>query len=177
MPVHHSPERLKDIARDIGVSGSPVLHVHVPHSSTPRDQPAHVHQSSLKDKTLPVDDPGDGDTATTGAAGDGSHGGKVVGKLDQGMYRPFGTCSRSSSDTSSDAEYCKGGPSNPVCGMEVKDGDMGVQCSTCKHWFHSKCQAISKTAYNALVKHKVFSWHCSGCKPGLGKKPRSDAGC
>ena len=95
----------------------------------------------LGDKTLPVEDPGDGEVMQRSVVAEGSqNGGVPVGRLDQNMYRPFGTCSRSSSDTSSEVAYCKGGPSNLVCNKEVKNGEMGVQCNTCQCWFHSKCQ-------------------------------------
>ena len=181
MPVHHSPGRLKDIDHGSAEKNSLMLQTHAPRSSTPMVQRARSPSGCEGDKTLLVDDTGDGDGVhcdrDRGPGGNDPHSEKVVGRLDQDAYRPFGTCSRTSSDTSADMTCCKGGPNNPVCGNEVKDGDMGVQCSTCEQWFHSKCQSISKMAYNALVKHKVLSWHCSNCRLLLGQKVKADAGC
>ena len=182
MSVQHSPKRFKDRNRDVEGIKSSTVQLSATHSSTPRDQhpQAALTHDKVGDKTLPVEDPGDGEVRQRSVVAEGSQsGGLPVGKLDQDMYRPFGTCSRSSSDTSSEIAYCKGGPSNLVCNKEVKDGEMGVQCNTCQCWFHSKCQSIPKAAYNALVKHEALSWHCVGCKPGLGQKVRSDtdAGC
>lgn len=101
-----------------------------------------------------------------------------VRRLSSEAYRPWGSRSSNASPdpdpAPQDRTSCRGGPNNLVCDTEVKDGDMGVQCCTCKHWFHSKCQGIPKAAYNALVKHKVLSWHCSSCNPELQLRGKSD---
>ena len=181
MPVEHSPVSLSDRNRDKARVGSQVACEPAPHSSTPQGRRSHQPTRPSEDKTLPVDDLVEGEdlqeTDNRAVTDDASQGGKVIGRLDQDMYKPFGSCSRSSSDTSSDAAVCTGGPNNKVCGTEVKEDDMGVQCGTCNRWFHSQCQGITRMAFNALKRHKILSWHCSGCKLGLGQKMRTDTGC
>ena len=106
-----------------------------------------------------------------------------VGKLDKDAYKPWGTCSRSSSDTGSEGTVssggpatCKGGPGNASCGAPVADTDLGVQCDLCCDWFHVKCQLVTKSAFNALEKHiNVLSWLCYDCKRSL--KQRKDKNC
>ena len=94
---------------------------------------------------------GDVEVTTTGKSGAGgegnedieieiegspanSQGKSQIGKLDKDMYKPWGTCSRSSSDTGSDgtndsSPACgKGGPGNASCGSPVLGTDLGVQC-------------------------------------------------
>ena len=96
-----------------------------------------------------------------------------IRRLSSEAFRPFGPRSTNTSadpDTASqEGEICT------VCEAEVKGDDMGVECCTCLLWFHSKCQGISKAAYNALAKHKMFSWHCAKCRPGLGRRGVSDS--
>ena len=71
---------------------------------------------------------------------------KVVGKLDDSVYKPFGqgsqsgsisSLSRSSSDTGSEGAVCSGGPHKKVCGNPVKEGEAGVLCDRCLEWFHA----------------------------------------
>ena len=60
---------------------------------------------------------------------------------------------------------CIGGPGNTICGMEVRDEEMGVECDICGAWSHAACQKMSKTAYNALNRHKkVFAFICHACR-------------
>ena len=115
-------------------------------------------------------------TQNRGPGGDHTHGEKEIGRLDQDTYCLFGTCSRISSDASNDMGCCKGGWNSLVFGIEVKAGELGVRFSTCEKWSRSKCQSI-KMAYNALVKHKVLSWHCSSSWIHLGQKAKADVGC
>ena len=68
---------------------------------------------------------------------------KLIGKLDESVYRVFGqqagsvsSLSRSSSDTGSEGAICHGGP-NKNCGNPVKEGEAGVQCDKCHDWFHT----------------------------------------
>lgn len=74
------------------------------------------------------------------------------------------TLVRTSSSESSSSSVCKGGPGNLICGLEVKDGQQGVQCDWCFSWFHTVCQDVNKPAYNALKKHKSIAFLCSSCK-------------
>ena len=108
----------------------------------------------------------------------------TVGKLDKDAYKPWGTCSRSSSDAGSEGTsvsgrgpaICNGGPGNMTCGTPVTDTDLGVQCDLCRDWFHTNCQSVSKYAYNALAKHdKTLSWLCFDCKRTL--KPTKNKVC
>ena len=59
---------------------------------------------------------------------------------------------------------CKGGPGNPSCNLEVKGTQLWVECDICKSWYHALCQAISKSAYNALQKFDVVAFICSMCR-------------
>ena len=96
---------------------------------------------------------------------------KIVGKLDENVYRPWGPSSnpnsRSNSRANSDAgseldeNVCKGGPGRETCGEQVEDG---VQCDKCSSWFHTVCQKIPKPAVTALKKYEVLSWLCDKCK-------------
>ena len=91
--------------------------------------------------------------------------------------------SRSPSDTSdssssSEAVFCRGVPGKSVCGIQFLHGDKAVQCDLCKAWLHTKCQAISKPANDALVKFKCLSWLCVSCTKKLaviegGPAPRT----
>ena len=107
---------------------------------------------------------------------------KTVGKLDSNVFKPFGSVgnismSRSSSDTSetaSDAATCRGGPNNPICGIQVVNGDRAIQCDKCQFWFHAKCQAIPKPAHDALVRYKCLSWLCEKCKKSLGDGAKAE---
>lgn len=77
------------------------------------------------------------------------------------------TLSRSNSggqDESLPDTVCKGGPGKANCGLEVKEGQMGVECDICKCWYHTFCQSVSKPAYNALMRHPVIAFVCSFCK-------------
>ena len=56
-----------------------------------------------------------------------------------------------------------------TCGKPVKNNSNGgVECDICGHWFHPKCEGLSKDAYAAVEAHKLF-WLCGGCKSFLGK--------
>lgn len=90
-----------------------------------------------------------------------------VGKLDADVFKPFGACSRSSSDTGSETPYCKGGSGKQTCGDPVRDEDQGVGCDLCGLWFHAGCQSLPTDAYKALVTHKSLAWLCEDCKPAL----------
>lgn len=59
---------------------------------------------------------------------------------------------------------CKGGPGKATCGLEVREGQMGVECDICHYWYHTYCQSVSKPAYNALNKHPVIAFVCTLCK-------------
>ena len=91
-----------------------------------------------------------------------------IKRLDSDVYKPWGSRSRSNSETCSDRDEgdaaCKGGPGKMTCGEEVKDGEPGVQCDVCMSWFHADCQAIPKAAHSALQKFKMLSWICAACK-------------
>ena len=103
--------------------------------------------------------------------------GKTVHKLDDGVFKPFGSRSRASSQCSeagSDASFCKGGPGKLTCGEPVRHTDDGVQCEKCELWFHITCQEIPKKAYEALKKYKVLCWCCAECRDTL-KVPKKDS--
>ena len=71
---------------------------------------------------------------------------------------------------------CLGGPGNPVCGLEVRGDQQGVQCDICGAWYHAQCQKLSKAAYNALAKHDILAFICDSCRkrPNLGNlQPKS----
>lgn len=74
------------------------------------------------------------------------------------------TLSRSNSGDGGSSSACKGGPGKKLCGLEVKDGQAGVQCDMCESWFHTHCQTVSKQAYNALKKHDIIAFLCSYCR-------------
>ena len=60
---------------------------------------------------------------------------------------------------------CNGGPGNVTCGMEVRDGQQGVECDICGNWSHAVCQKVSKAAYNALSKHiRILAFICDACR-------------
>ena len=95
------------------------------------------------------------------------------------MFKPLGSNQPhgSSSGSSNDAALCPGGPNNKVCGTEVKENDTGVvQCGTCDRLFHTVCQGMTKMAHNALKRHKILSWLCSGCKLEMGQKEKVNTG-
>ena len=102
-----------------------------------------------------------------------SKGKRNVQKLDENAYRPWGGCSRSSSDTGSELAICRGGPFNMDCGNPVLDGQEGVQCECCSGWFHDTCQGIEIPAIRALDKYKILSWFCAECKVMIKKKDES----
>ena len=96
---------------------------------------------------------------------------KRIHKLDDNVYKPWGARSRSSSDAGSDTAFCNGGPGKEVCGEPVRHSDLGVQCEKCDLWFHTSCQLIPKTAYDALGQFDtIFSWLCPDCKKSLKAK-------
>ena len=100
-----------------------------------------------------------------------------VGKLDDSAYKLFGSgcgsissLSRSSSDTGSEEEICKGGPGKATCGIAVQDGDIGIRCDCCQNWFHAACQAVPKPAVKALERYtKFLAWLCNTCKVAVKK--------
>ena len=58
-----------------------------------------------------------------------------------------------------------GGPDSVTCGLEVRDGQQGVECDICGNWSHAVCQRVSKAAYNALSKHiKILAFICDACQ-------------
>ena len=118
------------------------------------------------------------DAATGEIAGMEKDSSKLIGKLDESVYRKFGqqagsvsSLSRSSSDTGSEGAICHGGP-NKNCGNQVKEGEAGVQCDKCFDWFHTSCQAIPKPAIKALEKFECLAWLCASCKSELKNKNR-----
>ena len=69
----------------------------------------------------------------------------AVGKLRSSAYKPFGSSisinmsqssDSSDSDDSNEDTICRGGPGKGACGIEVVNGDKGVQCDKCISWFH-----------------------------------------
>ena len=100
----------------------------------------------------------------------------AVGKLRSSAYKPFGSSTSinmsqssdsSDSDDSNEDTICRGGPGKGACGIEVVNGDKGVQCDRCRSWFHIKCQAIPVQAHNALVTYKCLWWFCVKCKQDI----------
>ena len=75
------------------------------------------------------------------------------------------------SDHPSSSSYCKGGPGNLTCNLEVKKNNLGVECDLCLNWYHCHCQEISRSAYNALNRHDSVSFICTMCRqlPDLDK--------
>ena len=58
-----------------------------------------------------------------------------------------------------------GGPDSVTCGLEVRDGQQGVECDICGNWSHAVCQKVSKAAYNALSKHiRILAFICDACR-------------
>lgn len=98
-----------------------------------------------------------------------------VGKLAPDAFKPFGQCSRSSSDTSSVASFsiCRGGPGKPKCGGPVEDDDLAVGCDLCEGWFHIGCQSISVEAYETLKSYPMLAWICPECKQALEQKNKT----
>ena len=81
------------------------------------------------------------------------------------------------SDHPKSTSYCKGGPGNRTCNLEVKKNQLGVECDLCLYWYHCQCQEISRSAYNALDKHDSVSFICSMCRqlPDLAKlRPKTE---
>lgn len=54
-----------------------------------------------------------------------------------------------------------------TCKKEVID--FGVECEICDTWFHSKCEGISVSAYEAMQENKALHWYCAGCSSGVVK--------
>ena len=51
-----------------------------------------------------------------------------------------------------------------VCGKEVLDSDMGVQCDgRCNQWFHCTCVCLTKEDYDRLSCNADAVWKCRGC--------------
>ena len=46
------------------------------------------------------------------------------------------------------------------CNRRVTFQGKGVECESCKHWFHPKCQGITDTEYQTM---KEIVWICSFC--------------
>lgn len=97
-------------------------------------------------------------------------------QLNSNVDAPGRTRPRSISDPGSDDKDagCKGGPGKMICGEQVKDGEPGVRCDVCMHWFHSVCQAIPKAAHSALQRFEILSWICAECKLSLTKPKDTD---
>lgn len=95
--------------------------------------------------------------------------------LDAGMsLSPSLSRSNSGEDLLS---ICKGGPGKHVCGLEVKDGQLGLECDICQNWFHTFCQSVSRPAYNALQKHAVVAFVCTFCRAKVVKTVMSPSRC
>jgi hypothetical protein len=67
------------------------------------------------------------------------------------------------------AEVCQ------LCKDEVKDNEEGLECDSCKSWFHCKCAKVTKAMYAVMSSHNVnkgkkavvgscgLYWFCVGC--------------
>ena len=106
--------------------------------------------------------------------------GKLIQKLDDQAFKPFGQRSRASSDADAGSDtqgyincdtpltsYCRGGPGKPTCDEFVSPLDEGVQCDRCDQWYHRVCQEISKPAHRALKEYKVLAWLCVLCRAAI----------
>lgn len=127
------------------------------------------NQMQVDDETEPKSV--DTDPPRPKASQDANYVGKVIGKLDESVFRPFGSNMNVSalSSNSSESANCPGGPLTQ-CGKPVTDdpSDEGVQCDNCKNWYHSKCQALPTQAWRALNKFKQLMWNCCKCCDEMG---------
>ena len=95
--------------------------------------------------------------------------GKEIGKLDNDVFKPFGSPSRPSSvGDVVETVTCMGVPSKP-CGKPVTDDDEGVLCDACCVWFHASCQGVPEAEMKALKRYKCLAWLCSRCKDGFSR--------
>ena len=98
-----------------------------------------------------------------------------VGKLGDDQFKLWGgSLSRSSSDTGSESATCKGGPGKMMCGEVVKEGERGVACDICGHWYHAKCQAVSRATFQSLNDDEMLAFFCAECKLGISKRNRQE---
>ena len=111
-----------------------------------------------------------------------------IKRLDSDAYKPWGSRSsnlspdpqapRHVSEEDGNRSVRKGGSSKPNCGREVDEGEDAVECERCMHWFHCKCQGITKAAHNALRKwHGTLLWLCNKCKEEMKKSKQSSCKC
>ena len=189
MPVQHSPvPTRKKPAAPPGTPASGVVasdmspEVHLCANLSLRDTEVKKTVEKAGKEADRDEEDGDGDTEISPS----NVRGKPVGKLGKGAYKPWGTCSRSSSDTGSEGTgtsgggpaICKGGPGNVSCDAPVTDSDNGVQCDICGDWFHAKCQQVSRYAFNALEKYiSTLSWLCYDCKRALKETKTKKCQC
>ena len=191
MPLQHSPTpKRKNQNQPLGSLVSAASNLNeagAPHSSATLPA-SEISKAINLEATQPVHEldsasgKADGGTAVkfVGAARVSSCGkkGRDIKRLDSDVYKPWGTRSRSNSETRSDQEeesvICRGGPGKMTCGEEVKDGEPGVQCEACFRWFHADCQSVPKAAITALNKFKMLSWFCAACKLAITKVINAD---
>ena len=128
-------------------------------AETPPNFPAAVEVDSAED----VRDTGTAPSSPVSSVF-GSKDDRKIQKLDDDIYKPWGSRSRSSSVDAGESTICKGGPGKRNCGEIVRHSDLGVECDKCTNWFHTSCQLIPRAAYDALARFKVLSWLCPECK-------------
>ena len=107
---------------------------------------------------------------------------KMVGRLDDSVFQPFGPSSRHNSENESlpdQDSVCRGGPGKKTCNEPVINGQLGVRCDMCLGWFHAACQRVTKPALNALDKFEEMGvcWLCNRCKPNVRQPTNEDKSC
>jgi len=56
------------------------------------------------------------------------------------------------------------------CLKKVSENEPAVQCEIRDFWFHSTCQRIPESMYEALQQYNEdLHWYCNSCKNGIGK--------
>ena len=72
--------------------------------------------------------------------------------------------------TQDNNSVCKGGPKY-LCNNVVRDDEEGLQCDSCKQWFHAQCQNVTSQDYKFMqrLSPDVLTWYCNECKPGVSK--------
>ena len=54
------------------------------------------------------------------------------------------------------------------CGKLVQDNENGIECESCKRWFHTKCEGMKEDLYKVLSKGvEAVHWFCSQCNKGF----------
>ena len=73
-------------------------------------------------------------------------------------------------DNNNNNDICKGN-ANATCDMVVNDNDNGLQCDSCKSWYHAKCQNVSDNDYEIMdsLPADLLNWFCHNCKPSVSK--------